>query len=158
MAKYSAQLKAISTQGKTVTTSISNINPEATAETILEFTNKLNALTNNTYDTTDYIVTTNLDTDEDTRTTTTFSMTSENTFLTGLSSSGKSTEFTTNSDGVISIAVNGNCGVKVGIITVSGIPKIDGSPQGNTSTAGTLTVRITGTETYKPFEQTYNFT
>lgn len=64
MAKYSAQLKATNNQGRTVTTSITNVNPEATAETILSFTQMLNSLTVNTYDSTDYIVTTNLDTEE----------------------------------------------------------------------------------------------
>jgi len=64
VAKYSAQLKATNNQGRTVTTSITNVNPEATSETILSFTQMLNSLTVNTYDSTDYIVTTNLDTEE----------------------------------------------------------------------------------------------
>lgn len=63
MAKYSAQLKATSNQGKTVTTNISNVNPEAEPLTIKQFAQQLNTLTVNTYDSTDYIITTNLDTE-----------------------------------------------------------------------------------------------
>lgn len=63
MAKYSAQLHAKSNQNKNVTTTLSNVNPEADAADILEFAQTLNELTTNTYSATDYIVTTNLDTE-----------------------------------------------------------------------------------------------
>lgn len=81
MAKYSAQLKATSNQNKSITTTISNVNPEAEPIKVKEFAQRLNQLTTNTYTQTDYIVTTNLDTEtppippEDTRQTPTITLT-----------------------------------------------------------------------------------
>ena len=80
MAKYSAQLKATSPQNKSITTTISNVNPEAEPITVKDFAQRLNNLTTNTYTQTDYIVTTNLDTEvppvpsEDTRQTPTITL------------------------------------------------------------------------------------
>lgn len=155
MAKYSAQLKATSSQGRTVTTSISNVNPEVPTQTIKLFAQRLNQLTTNTYNETEYIVTTNLDTD--TRTDTTMTLTNAE-FFTGITSSSKFSTFTTNSDGEVSIVVNGNHGILVGIVSDSGTTSFCAKPQGATQSSGTITIRVEGTDTYKPFEQTYDFT
>lgn len=63
MAKYSAQLVAKSNENKNVTTTLSNVNPETAPVKIKQFAQTLNALTTNTYNETNYIVTTNLDTE-----------------------------------------------------------------------------------------------
>lgn len=153
--------------GKKLTKTITNVNPNATADVMKTFAQKLSALTTDTYIQTDCIDKHNVDTENvpantdsnDTRTEVTFSFDVES-FLTGLTGESKRTKYTTNSDGELSIAVNGNHGVLVGVFidNDTGETKIGNMPFGRTKTAGTLTVRITGTETYKPFEQTYDFT
>lgn len=48
--------------GKTTTTTINNVNPEATAANMRDFARQLNAFTTNTYEKSDLVETTNLDT------------------------------------------------------------------------------------------------
>lgn len=153
--------------GKKLQKTITNVNPNATADVMKTFAQKLSALTTDTYVQTDCIDKYNVDTENvpldtgsnDTRAEATFSFTVTN-FLSGLTEEAKRTKYETNSDGELSIAVNGNHGMLVGLFIDSdtGETKIGNQPLGRTKTAGTLTVRITGTETYKPFEQTYDFT
>lgn len=63
-------LKLYSTDGyaNDVTTTINYVNPDATDEQALEFTQALNALTTNTYKETEKTVTTNLDSDPEKQT------------------------------------------------------------------------------------------
>lgn len=63
MSDYSLQLVSESTQGKKRTTTISHVNPTATPATLVEFSQRLNLLTLNTYGQTDLVVKTNLDTE-----------------------------------------------------------------------------------------------
>lgn len=171
MANYELKLKtkdAGTQKARTVT--ITNVNPEASSTILKQFTQKLNNLTTNTYEQTDYVVTTNLDTEvipePDTRATATFSLTNESfttnltTYLNNGSNSSRATEFTTNSDGVISVAIDGTTtNLQAGIGVISGATKIQVSKlQSGTVSAGSFTVRITGTTIYKPFEQIFNFT
>lgn len=157
MAKYDLKFKSndAGTQ-KARTLTLSNVNPNASAQTLKSFTQKLNALTTNTYVETDLVVTTNLDTETppiDTRQEATFSFNSAINISTG--SGVGQTAYTTNSDGELSVAVNGNHNVMVGF--QSGSQYLD-AVAFNTPTSGTITVRISGTETYKPFEQTFEYT
>lgn len=55
-------LKATDSSDKTVTTTISNVNPESTNTELLTTAQMLNALTRNVYESTDKVETTNLDT------------------------------------------------------------------------------------------------
>lgn len=63
MSDYSLQLVSESNQGKKRTTTISHVNPTATPATLVEFSQRLNLLTLNTYGQTDLVVKTNLDTE-----------------------------------------------------------------------------------------------
>lgn len=51
--------------GKTSTTTISDANPEATNEVLLAFSQKLHSLTSLTYEKTEKVVTTHLDTESE---------------------------------------------------------------------------------------------
>lgn len=64
MAKYDLKLKTLDagTQ-KARTLTLTNVNPEASSNTLKQFTRMLNNLTTNTYDETNLVVTTNLDTE-----------------------------------------------------------------------------------------------
>lgn len=76
MAKYSLQLKETqSTNAKAKTTTISNVNPEASDQTLLTFAQKISSLSSNVYEETNKIVTTNLDTESENLLTPTFTMT-----------------------------------------------------------------------------------
>jgi len=66
-------LKATDSSNKTVTTTISNVNPESTNTELMTTAQMLNALTRNVYDSTDKVETTNLDTATD-KTTRTFTV------------------------------------------------------------------------------------
>lgn len=65
MAERQLKLYAQTTDGgtKTTTTTISNVNPQATSATMKSFAQKLNAFTTNTYQKTDLVETTNVDTE-----------------------------------------------------------------------------------------------
>lgn len=65
MAERQLKLYAQTTDGgtKTTTTTISNVNPQATSATMKSFGQKLNAFTTNTYQKTDLVETTNVDTE-----------------------------------------------------------------------------------------------
>lgn len=63
MAKRQLKLYAKPQAGNTTTTTINNVNQQADATTMTAFTKKLNAFTNNTYEKTDLIETTNVDTE-----------------------------------------------------------------------------------------------
>lgn len=64
MAKLSMQIKAKDmSSGKTVTTSLANVNPEASDSDKLQTAIAMNALTSNLYSSTDLIKTINLDTE-----------------------------------------------------------------------------------------------
>lgn len=155
MAKYDLKFKSTDagTQ-KARTLTLSNVNPNASAQTLKSFTQKLNALTTNTYVETDLVVTTNLDTETppiDTRQEPTFDITIN--LPTGSSSTNNA--YTTNSDGVVSFAVEGLTGFAAGLAANANtclLYSLNNQPAG---AKGTLTVRITGTDTYKPLEKTY---
>mgnify|MGYP003390550219 CR=1 FL=1 len=65
MAERQLKLYAQTTDGgtKTTTTTISNVNPQATSATMKSFGQMLNAFTTNTYQKTDLVETTNVDTE-----------------------------------------------------------------------------------------------
>ena len=64
MAERQLKLYAKPTAGNTTTTTISNINPEATGTVMKSFAQQLNALTTNAYEKSDLVETYNLDTEE----------------------------------------------------------------------------------------------
>lgn len=63
MAKRQLKLYAKPQAGNTTTTTINNVNPQVTSATMESFTKMLNAFTNNTYEKTDLVETTNIDTE-----------------------------------------------------------------------------------------------
>lgn len=65
MARTDLKLKAKDqSTGNTTTTSITHVNENATSSTLLQFSQMLNNLTTNTYDSTDRVQTINVDTEE----------------------------------------------------------------------------------------------
>lgn len=64
MARRDLKLIATSQEGKKITTTLAHANPTATGETLITFAQRLNALTTNTYDETDLVTTTVLDTED----------------------------------------------------------------------------------------------
>lgn len=68
MSKTQIKYYANDANGKAYTATYSNVNPETSDETLLEFTSKIHSLSSDTYTQTEKIVTTNLDTSIDTRT------------------------------------------------------------------------------------------
>lgn len=156
MAKYSAQLVAKSSENKNVTTTLSNVNPETTPVKIKQFAQTLNALTTNTYNETNYIVTTNLDTEAppvDTRQTPTISVSPTPT-LSLLNGGDPKFYVTTNSDGKKFCYCLTNEGENLYVITYMRDGSYNITPSGSTSfVAGNKVVfGAAGTETYKPVE------
>lgn len=159
--KYDLKLKTTDagTQ-KARTLTLSNVNPEASANTLKSFTQQLNQLTTNTYTSTDYIITTNLDTEAppiDNRLTPTITF-PENQPPTSLSGLGNLVRVTHTGDGNVYVRRNSGC---TGIDFVMGWES-EGSisfrltqSQQMTAAAGTYAVGLTGTETYKPLEIEY---
>ena len=163
MAKYDLKLKTTDAgTEKARTLTLSNVNPNASSTVLKQFTHKLNDLTLNTYVETDYVVTTNLDTETppiDTRTETTFSF--DNGIAVPQSTGTMPSFYTTNSDGNISFAIEGVQNVLVGIGYESNKINMNMYVYQTRPAAGTqatIIVRIEGTETYQPFEQSYEFT
>lgn len=68
MAKTEIKLIAKDQEDKTVSTTISDVNPDAQSSTLKTFAQRLNMLTTNTYERTDKVVTTNVDTATDKKT------------------------------------------------------------------------------------------
>lgn len=61
----STDIKIITTdqEGKRTTTTVTDVNPSASAATLVQFARNLNAFTSNVYERTEKIVTTELDTE-----------------------------------------------------------------------------------------------
>jgi len=166
VAKYSAQLVANSSENKKVTTTLSNVNPETAPIKIKQFAQTLNALTTNTYNETNYIVTTNLDTETppvDTRPTPTISIENVPTLEQLKSGSVSSMAMITYSgDGVTYVRRNSGCNAVY--FGMSGAPyqgqqavvinKLS-TAQASDVTGGTYVVGATGTDNYKPVEVEY---
>lgn len=68
MAKTEIKLIAKDQEDKTVSTTISDVNPDAQSSTLKAFAQRLNMLTTNTYERTDKVVTTDVDTATDKKT------------------------------------------------------------------------------------------
>lgn len=160
MSKLSFQLKATAagTQ-KSVTTTVTNLNPEASKPTIKEFARRLNLLTTNTYVETDYIERTNLDTESDTRTVPTLSADNIPSLADINSNSGTSNlrTITYNGDGVTYVYRKSGC-EKIAFSLYSNtqlsIKKADSSSS-VVATAGTFVLGATGTDNYQPVEVEY---
>lgn len=85
MSNTKLQLKAQDTSGKSTTTSITYVNENATNANLLEFSQRLNNLTTNTYTQTLKIRTTELDTESDpSKQTNTITLSTDSTTLTNL--------------------------------------------------------------------------
>ncbi len=160
MAKYDLKLKSTDagTQ-KARTLTLTNVNPEASANTLKQFTQQLNQLTTNTYVGTDYVVTTNLDTETppiDTRQTPTLSLAQTPT----LSQIATPTEVAVNYNGDGNIYIRRDSGilnVALAVVNRAATPTVgfsyfnDMAPVGG----GTFVVGATGTDNYKPIEVEY---
>lgn len=157
MAKYDLKLKTTDagTQ-KARTLTMSNVNPEASANVLKSFTQQLNQLTTNTYVETDYIITTNLDTETppiDTRLTPTMTF-PNNQPPTSLAGLGNTIVVNHTGDGNVYIRRNSGCDNISFIMWNSSSFYMEGY-SGKTPTTGTYVVGLTGTETYKPLEIEY---
>lgn len=161
MPKLSFQLKATAAgTGKSVTTTVTNLNPEASKPVIKEFARRLNLLTTNTYEETDYIERTNLDTDVDTRPVPTLSVANVPSLADINNNSGAARS-------VLNITYNGD-GVTYAY-RKSGCEKIAFSMYSNTeivihknsdsssivATGGKFILAATGTDNYQPVEVEY---
>lgn len=154
MSDYSLQIKTTSNQGKSRTTTLSNVNPEATPATLIGFAQRLNLLTTNTYNQTDYVVKTTLDEETppappDERQTPTITLDATPSAASINGSGGQHFDFTYDGDGITyvyllnassTVAKNAN-----GVYTIS--------KRSADITAGTIIiVGATGTDNYKPIE------
>ncbi len=171
MAKLSMQLKAKDQTGKSVSTTFTNVNPEAPDNDKLQVAMAMNSLTANTYSSTDLIKTINLDTETDAgKQTPTFSL-AKTTFTQAEVNALVSQNITTNSDGQFWIgkvnATNDNPNAGYGSIlfgiTQSETPNIKISPNvknGYEQTAfiGTFAVGVFETDTYQSAEVTVTIT
>lgn len=165
MAKYSAQLVAKSSENKNVTTTLSNVNPSTAPVKIKQFAQMLNALTTNTYNETNYIVTTNLDTETppvDTRQTPTLTFDASTPAPTTSADFNKTIYLNYDGDGVVYTRIESGC-------TNIGFYMLGQNEQGRVGlmlkpfdglspTGGTYVVGATGGTNYKPIEVEYNFT
>lgn len=111
MATQKMQLKMTS-EGKTLTRTLSNTNQSVDNDTLAQFGNRLAALTSNTYGSTDRITTVNCDTEEGGAIlpTPTLSMSVTSISAAGLDSAQYTDdgyEITTNSDGEIALSFSG---------------------------------------------------
>lgn len=153
MAKYSAQLVAKSSENKNVTTTLSNVNPETAPAKIKQFAQTLNALTTNTYNETNYIVTTNLDTEAppvDTRQTPTLTFVAPT--LTQVIDRYQA-DVTYNGDGNIYIKrISGCANIEMTAIFYPGTGSVVILKGGAQATGGTYAICATGGENYKPIE------
>ena len=162
MAKRSLILTSTSNQGKKLQKTITDINPNAGAVALKSFAQKLNAMTTNTYVQTDCIDKFNVDTETppvDTRQEPTFELGTIE--IPSSANSTMPTSYTTNSNGNISVAIEDVQNVLVGIGPENGTPAIQMyiyRTKPATGTVGKLVIRIEGTNTFKPFEQTYDVT
>lgn len=157
MPKLSFQLKATAAgTGKSVTTTVTNLNPEASKPVIKEFARRLNLLTTNTYEETDYIERTNLDTESDTRTVPTLSVANIPS-LADINSGSTSSllDITYNGDGVTYVYRKSGC-EKIAFSLYSNTQlSIKKANTSVTATAGTFILGATGTDNYQPVEVEY---
>lgn len=153
MAKYSAQLVAKSNENKNVTTTLSNVNPETAPAKIRQFAQTLNALTTNTYNETNYIVTTNLDTEtpSDTRQTPTLALS----VTPSIAQIPQGLAPTVNYDGDGQIYFYRKSGLQNLIIEFSYNNNLMTFKQTQTPTPGVFVVGAKGTDNYKPIEVEY---
>lgn len=161
MAKYSAQLVAKSSENKNVTTTLSNVNPETEPVKIKQFAQTLNALTTNTYNETNYIVTMNLDTEADTRQTPTLTYVAptlaqvQEKYRYDVSYNGDGNIYVKRISGCINMEIatnfteNAETGAVRNTVTFYG-------PQA--TAGGTFAICATGTDNYKPIEVEYTIT
>lgn len=161
MAKYSAQLVAKSSENKNVTTTLSNVNPETAPVKIKQFAQTLNALTTNTYNETNYIVTTNLDTETppvDTRQTPTLELPNPPTLAQIQTSGVQNLLVTYNGDGAVYLKRISGCSlmnftVFYNHVTNETYLSFDGGQ--SQTTGGKYVLGATGGENYKPIEVEY---
>lgn len=164
MAKYSAQLVAQSSENKKVTTTLSNVNPETAPAKIKQFAQTLNALTTNTYSESNYIVTTNLDTEVppvDTRPTPTLSLPNPPTLAQVQTSGVQNLQVSYDGDGAIYLKRISGCSLMnftVFYNQTSGegpltFVSFDGGQ--SQTTGGKYVLGATGTDNYKPVEVEY---
>lgn len=159
MSKLSFQLKATAAgTGKSVTTTVTNLNPEAGKPVIKEFAQKLNQLTTNAYVETDYIERTNLDTEEDTRTVPTL-MVANVPSLANINNNSSTSllSVTYTGDGTTYVYRKSGC-EKIAFSMYSNnqmlIKKADSSSS-IVATGGTFILASTGTDNYQPVEVEY---
>lgn len=164
MAKYSAQLVANSSENKKVTTTLSNVNPEAAPVKIKQFAQMLNALTTNTYNETNYIVTTNLDTETppiDTRQTPTLAIPNPPTLAqvqTGQTDAIQNLLITYDGDGAVYLKRISGCALMNFTVFYNNVTnEVYLSFNGGqaATTGGTYVLGATGGTNYKPIEVEY---
>lgn len=161
MAKYSAQLKAKSAAGKSITTTISNVNPETNASYIKQFAQKLNGLTTNTYEESNYIITSNLDTEDPPITPTdkrpTPTITFSNVPTLAQAKNGTYMGITYTGDGQLYAYTKSGLNAMLYAIVGNGTQMmIGGAPNSSGQTAGTIVIGAFGTDNYKPVEAEVN--
>lgn len=157
MAKYSAQLVAKSSENKNVTTTLSNVNPSTAPAKIKQFAQTLNALTTNTYNETNYVVTTNLDTEAppvDTRQTPTLTLSNPPTLA--QVKERYQGDVTYNGDGNVYVKRISGCeNIEMTAIIYPPSSNVVILKGGTQSTGGTYAICATGGTNYKPIEVEY---
>lgn len=161
MPKLSFQLKATAAgTGKSVTTTVTNLNPEAGKPVIKEFAQKLNQLTTNAYVETNYVESTNLDTDVDTRTIPTLSISNVPSLADINNNSGYAKSVLTityNGDGTTYVYRKNGC-EKVSFSMYSNteiVIKKNSESSSIVATGGKFILASTGTNNYQPVEVEY---
>lgn len=152
------QLVSESTQGKKRTTTISHVNPTATPATLVEFSQRLNLLTLNTYEQTDLVVKTNLDTETppippiDDRETPTITLNATPSAATINSTNGQQLTATYTGDGVWYCYIKGAGYYDLSLLTSAATTKVFTLKKNASDVpAGAIIGFIAeGTDTYKP--------
>lgn len=160
MAKVNLQLKSTTTNAKSQTTTITNVNPNATDSELLQLTHKLNAFTTNTYTQTDKITTLNLDGEGDSRQTPTLTASQSTITATSIPTTGIKIPITYTGNGRIYLEQQGANYVYTCIIVEEGATNLSWTKLNSSSvqtTSGKLYIHATETTQYKspePFEIT----
>ena len=162
-------LKITSTKsGDRITTTINDVNPEATNAQLAQLGTKFNALTSNTYEESNRVTTINVDTEPGggAKPTPTLTLSQSSIALADVSAIGTSPaitpriSITTNSDGTpyIRYATTGTSSDQFYYIVMTGANEFTPLKGANASTAQTIYVGVTETASYKGVEVAFNIT
>lgn len=161
--KRSVILNSTSAQGKKLQKSFTDVNPQASGNSLKIFAQKVNELTTSTYNSSDMIDKYNLDTEApvDPPTTPTLSLTKTDWSIAtdkNFGDWGIQTPITYNGDGNVYVANQNNDIISAYVVTQSNTLKLIMSQGGDGSTPITFTLMSSATDNYKAAELEFTVT